>query len=168
MARKDNATWYRMMGSTAKLFIYVDLLVVGTITAIAAGGNPRSHGWIPPALIVAIGVYMLVGYYLGGIRAGPSGVTVGKLAGRRIHVPWADVERFEVVPVRGRNNTYYFGVVRKGEKPVLTAACCYEDTFTRKGKAKVEARAAQVIDALEAIRLRQSGRSASQIADPAQ
>jgi hypothetical protein len=59
----------------------------------------------PPALVSAIAIYLLAGYFLGGIRPGPSGVTVGKL----------------------------------------------------KRKAELKAHAAQVIDALEAIRLRRPG-----------
>jgi hypothetical protein len=168
MARKDDATWYRMMAPSTKFFIRLDLVVAGTITVIAITGDPRSDGWLPPALFAAIAIYLLVGYFLGGIRAGPSGVTVGKLFGRRIHVSWPDVERFAIVPVRGRGTTYYVGVVRKGGKPVLTGACCYEEALARKRRAKVKAQADRVIDALEAIRLRQPGQSTSQIADPAQ
>jgi hypothetical protein len=167
MARKDDARWYRMMGSTAKFCIRADLLVAGSITLLAFNAHPHSAGWLPSAFATAIAVYLLAGYFLGGIRAGPSGVMVGKLAGRRIHVPWPDVERFAIVPVRGRGTTYYYvGVVRKDVKPVLTGACCYEEGFTRKRTARVEAQAAQVVDALEAIRLRQPGQSTSRIADP--
>jgi hypothetical protein len=168
MARKDDATWYRMMAPSTKFFIRLDLVVAGTITVIAVTADPRSDGWLPPALFAAIAIYLLAGYFLGGIRAGPSGVTVGKLAGRRIRVSWPDVERFAIVPVRGRGTTYYVGVVRKGAKPVLTGACCYEEAVARKRRAKVKAQADQVIDALEAIRLRQPGQSTPQIADPAQ
>jgi hypothetical protein len=168
MARKDDATWYRMMATSTKFFIRVDLLIAGTITVIALTADPRSPGWLPPAFVSAIALYLLVGYFLGGIRADPSGVTVGKLAGRRIHVPWPDVERFAIVPVRGRATTYYVGVVRQDGKPALTAACCYEEAIARKRKAEIKAHAAQVIDALEAIRLRQPGQSASQVADSAQ
>jgi hypothetical protein len=168
MARKDDAAWYRMMATSTKFFIRVDLLIAGTITVIALTADPRSDGWLPPAFFSAIALYLLAGYFLGGIRAAPSGVTVGKLAGRRIHVPWPDVERFAIVPVRGRGTTYYVGVVRKDAKPVLTAACCYEQAVSRKRKAEITAHAAQVVDALEAIRLRQPGHPASQIADPAQ
>jgi hypothetical protein len=157
MAGTDDATWYRMMASTTRFFIRVDLLVAGTLTVIALAADPRSGAWIPPALFAAIAVYLLVGYLLGGIRAGPSGVTVGKLAGHRISVPWPDVERFAIVPVHGRGTTYYVAVVLKGAKPVLTGACCYEEAVARKRTAQVKERAAQVIDALEAIRLRQPG-----------
>jgi hypothetical protein len=168
MARKDDVAWHRMMATSTKFFIRVDLLIAGTITVIALTADPRSDGWLPPAFFSAIAIYVLAGYFLGGIRAAPSGVTVGKLAGRRIHVPWPDVERFAIVPVRGRATTYYVGVVRKDAKPVLTAACCYEEALARKRRAGIKAHAAQVVDALEAIRLRQPGQSASPIADPAQ
>jgi hypothetical protein len=168
MARKDDATWHRMMAPSTKFFVWLDLLVAGTLAVIALAADPRSDGWLPPALFAAVAVYLLVGYFVGGIRAGPSGVTVGKLAGRRIHVPWPQVERFAIVPVRGRGTTYYVGVVRKDAKPVLTGACCFEEALARKRRAKVKARAGQVIDALEAIRLRQPGQSTSQAADPAQ
>jgi hypothetical protein len=162
MAAKDDATWYRMMASTMKFFIRVDLLVAGTLAIIAFTADPRSGAWIPPALFAGIAIYFLVGYFLGGIRAGPSGVTVGKLAGRRIRVPWADVERFDIVPVRGRGTTYYVGVVRKGAKPALTGACCYEEAVARTRTAKIKEQAAHVVDELEAIRLRQPGQSTSQ------
>jgi hypothetical protein len=168
MAGKGDGAWYRMMAASTKFFIRVDLLIAGTITVIALTADPRSDGWLPPACFSAIALYLLAGYFLGGIRAAPSGVTVGKLAGRRIHVPWPDVERFAIVPVRGRGTTYYVGVMRKDAKPVLTAACCYEEALARKRRAEMKAHAAQVIDALEAIRLRQPGHSASQLADPAQ
>jgi hypothetical protein len=155
MARKDDATCYRMMASTTKLIIGMDLLVAGTIAVAMFAAHPLSGAWIPPALFTTIAIYLLVGYFRGGIRAGPSGVTVGKLAGRRIGVPWPDVEGFAVVEVHGKTTTYYVGVMRKGAKPVLTGACCYEDAFTRKRTARLKERAAQVIDALETIRLRQ-------------
>jgi hypothetical protein len=61
-------------------------------------------------LVSAIAIYLLAGYFLGGIRPGPSG-----------------------------------------------AACCYEEAIARKRKAELKAHAAQVIDALEAIRLRRPG-----------
>jgi hypothetical protein len=168
MARKADATWYRMMGTSTKLIIRVDLLIAGTITVAMLAAHPRSAGWIPPGFLTAVAIYLQASYFLGGIRAAPSGVTVGKLAGRRIHVPWPDVERFALVPVRGRATTYYIGVVRKDAKPVLTAACCYEEALRRKRRAEIKAHAAQVIDALEADRLRQPGQSASQTADSAE
>jgi hypothetical protein len=70
MPRKDDAAWYRMMATSTKFFIRVDLLIAGTITVIALTANPRSDGWLPPALVSAIAIYLLAGYFRGQTLSG--------------------------------------------------------------------------------------------------